>query len=503
MTRIARYTLWAITLLVMINVSGLDIYHDEVYYWTWSRHLALSYYDHPPLIAYGMRLFTSVFGNHLLAIRLFGILCWSGSAYILYQLALDIFKRPRIAEISLLLYILMPITQLEMRICIPDAPQAFFWTLTLYALNKIFLQKNRHWVCGLGLSAGGLLLSKYTGILLAPTALIFIWQHDKSSLKQPWPYLAALIALALFSPVIIWNIQHSGASFLFQLSHGAGIASTNFQSRTHVLPLLVGASSMLGIFASITLLCTVYQLHSTLWKDPRFALLFWPMAIDLLVHFLLAVHTLQFPRWMQPALISATIIMAYAIDQFGWKKIYYLINGNNILHGVLSYGLAVFGNNASHQAWQWYSRITPFIQDIQKFKLVEYYKPAYLFSDEWWKAATTTYTLKGHPKVCLLPGARRSEYDRWCVSETQQLKAHHIPNALYIGNETNLKRLWPYFDQCKPLLVKNIAFTVNYPDPIFRKSKEISGYYRAFYCWNGAYRDDIPKPKFYGGIWLK
>ena len=35
-------------------------------------------------------------------------------------------------------------------------------------------------------------------------------------LRSPYPYLAALIAIAVFSPVLIWNAQHDWASFRFQ-----------------------------------------------------------------------------------------------------------------------------------------------------------------------------------------------------------------------------------------------------------------------------------------------
>ena len=36
--------------------------------------------------------------------------------------------------------------------------------------------------------------------------------------RRKEPYLAALLALALFSPVLVWNAQHGWASFVFQTS---------------------------------------------------------------------------------------------------------------------------------------------------------------------------------------------------------------------------------------------------------------------------------------------
>ena len=48
-------------------------FDDELYYWCWSRDLQLSYYDHPPMVAYLIRLSTELFDNTVLAIRLPGV----------------------------------------------------------------------------------------------------------------------------------------------------------------------------------------------------------------------------------------------------------------------------------------------------------------------------------------------------------------------------------------------------------------------------------------------
>ena len=57
-------------------------------------------------------------------------------------------------------------------------------------------------------------------LLLAPATLIFmLWDpQSRRWWRQFEPYIAALLALAVFSPVIIWNAQHDWASFAFQTS---------------------------------------------------------------------------------------------------------------------------------------------------------------------------------------------------------------------------------------------------------------------------------------------
>jgi hypothetical protein len=48
----------ALTLWRAYTGATLPLHPDEAYYWLWSRHLALSYFDHPPMIAYLIKLST-------------------------------------------------------------------------------------------------------------------------------------------------------------------------------------------------------------------------------------------------------------------------------------------------------------------------------------------------------------------------------------------------------------------------------------------------------------
>jgi dolichol-phosphate mannosyltransferase len=75
-----------------------------------------------------------------------------------------------------------------------------------------------------GLAFGGALLSKYTAVLLGASLGLFllISSAHRHWLRRPQPWLAGIVALLVFSPVIIWNVQHEWASFLFQSTRTAG-----------------------------------------------------------------------------------------------------------------------------------------------------------------------------------------------------------------------------------------------------------------------------------------
>src|SRR5208283_5157490 len=54
-----------------IASGTIQLTEDEAYQWLWSKHLALSYYSKPPLIAYTQFLGTSLWGDTAFGVRFF------------------------------------------------------------------------------------------------------------------------------------------------------------------------------------------------------------------------------------------------------------------------------------------------------------------------------------------------------------------------------------------------------------------------------------------------
>src|ERR1700754_4796953 len=62
-----------LTVLRAIFAVTIELRVDEAYYWTWSKESALSFLDHPPLIAWFVRFGTAIFGDTTLGVRFGGI----------------------------------------------------------------------------------------------------------------------------------------------------------------------------------------------------------------------------------------------------------------------------------------------------------------------------------------------------------------------------------------------------------------------------------------------
>lgn len=81
------------------------------------------------------------------------------------------------------------------------------------------------WWCGAGLCAGLALSAKYSAILTIAGAFLFLIcdRRQRHWLARPEPYVAALMATLVFSPVVIWNATHGWASFAFQGERAIGL----------------------------------------------------------------------------------------------------------------------------------------------------------------------------------------------------------------------------------------------------------------------------------------
>jgi 4-amino-4-deoxy-L-arabinose transferase-like glycosyltransferase len=192
---------------------------DEAYYWTWSHESVISYLDHPTLISWCVYFGTLIFGDTNFGVRFSGLV----AMLVMQALLADIVWRTTQDRRYVILAVLLPEAALDYGLLItkvvPDTALIVFVLAMVWALVRLALSGNQRWWLLAGVFGGFALLSKYIVILLFPAivayALVPSWRMKQ--LSSPYPWLAALIALAIFSPVLYWNAVHEWASFRFQL----------------------------------------------------------------------------------------------------------------------------------------------------------------------------------------------------------------------------------------------------------------------------------------------
>ncbi|MFQ5504152.1 MAG: glycosyltransferase family 39 protein [Planctomycetota bacterium] len=218
--RKARHLLLLAVVQALWLVAAMPIFAQECYYWNYAQHLAWSYHDHPPMVAWLIGLGTVLFGNGALGIRVGTLACGLGVVLVGRALLRE-FGANRHSQLAwLLLFACVPILMMTRFLANPDSPLVFFWILSIFALWKARAGLLRWWVLA-GLAAGLALLSKYTAAFLAAGGILILLRDApmRRQLRRPGPWVGLLSATLTFSPVILWNVANHFESFRFQTAN--------------------------------------------------------------------------------------------------------------------------------------------------------------------------------------------------------------------------------------------------------------------------------------------
>lgn len=197
--------------------ATMPVFSQEAYYWTYAQHPALSYFDHPPMVAWLIWIGTTLFGDGAAGIRLGTWLCGVGTTWLCMRQIAAFGLDHRAQCLGGLLTIAVPILAMTHVLANPDAPLVFFWALSTYCLWRAREGGLRWWLFA-GAAAGASLLSKYSAVFLAvggATTLI-VDPLMRRQLRRPALYLALATACLVFLPVVAWNVSNDFESFRFQ-----------------------------------------------------------------------------------------------------------------------------------------------------------------------------------------------------------------------------------------------------------------------------------------------
>lgn len=314
----------AMTAMRLVYAGVMELRTDEAYYWTWSKESVLSFLDHPPGIAWSIRFGTAIFGDTNLGVRFGGIV-----AMLVTQLLLaDIVRRVTHDVRAVVFAVLMPEAALYYGLLMakvaPDTAMIPFAVAMLWALVRLHESGNPRWWLAAGLFAGLALLSKFTVIMLLPAVIAFVLVPDwrRRWLLSQYPWRAALIAVLVFSPVLIWNAQHDWAAFRFQAVRAVATHPFSFRTVGEFFGMqfgLVGFVLLPVVLSGVTL--TAWRGYRT--REPVAILLSTAVLVPFCYFFWKSL-TLRvgdtWPMFLWPAGFAATAINLALLPREGWPE---------------------------------------------------------------------------------------------------------------------------------------------------------------------------------------
>ncbi|MEA5001199.1 MAG: glycosyltransferase family 39 protein [Endomicrobiaceae bacterium] len=320
------WILTSITTFIRLFIIGrIGITVDEAHYWVYSKFLDLSYYDHPPMIGYIVKIFTDIFGVNEFAVRFPSVIIFIFTSWLFFLSAKKLFNEKTAFVGAVLLNILPVFSFLGAVVTIPDSPLSLFWMLSFYLFINIIETSNKNYWYLLGLATGFAFLSKYTAVMIFPSVFLFLLcskQHRLWFSKKEL-YISVIIAFICFIPVILWNIENNWASFGFQLQHGFGKAVPKFSFT--LFGRSVGAqagyvSPLLFVFYCYALfLC----LKDALFNKNKDALFIASFSFPVLFLFnSVATFNEILPHWPAMGYLTLTIYVAHLIIKFWEKKFF-------------------------------------------------------------------------------------------------------------------------------------------------------------------------------------
>lgn len=461
--RVALALIVAFLAFRLILAATLGFTVDESYTIAVARDLSLSYFDHPPLHYWIVHAFIPILGEGHAA-RLPFIFLFSISTWLLYLLTRQLFSAEAgvWAVLSLNLSIFFTVSPGSW--IVPDGPLLFcLLAAALTVARSQFASSDapspwRTWLLtGFWIGLAG--LSKYHAILFALGLLIFFvtLPERRHILLHPAPWVGALLALIIVSPVLIWNSQHNWVSFAYQMGRatpsgrlrgGNVIANIGGQflyiAPWIFVPLVVAAWQALRAARArerswyclcLALPTIVIFTIVPLWGDrglPHWQMPGWLMLYPILGEFL-ACKPKKPHRWA----ISSTVLMVGLV---------FLIVG----HTMTGYGRLLFPRlfargDPSIEAFEW----TALRIELKTRGFLDR-KNMFIVAPDWLNAGRIDQALGG--KLPVIAFGASNDPKHFAFRYNSKIFIGH--DALLIGRKIDteiLSRLRPHFDSIEEL----------------------------------------------------
>jgi len=311
------------TALRIAYADVMELRTDEAYYWTWSKEHVLSFLDHPPMIAWLIRLSTALFGDTPLGVRFVGIAAMLVTQLLLADIAWRVTRDIRAVVFAVLMMEAALYYGLLMAKVAPDVALIPFAVAMIWSLVRLAETNDPRWWLAAGVFAGLSLLAKFTLLMWLPAVAAFALVPDWRWrwLRSPYPYLAAVIATVLFSPVLLWNAGHDWASFRFQLVRATSVHEISLRTLGDYIGL------QFGLVGFVLLPVALSALAMTAWRGYRarepVAILLSTAVLVPFLYFLWKSLTLRvgdtWPMFMWPVAFAAAAINIVTLPREGFS----------------------------------------------------------------------------------------------------------------------------------------------------------------------------------------
>jgi len=326
---------------------------DEAYYFQWGQHLALSYFDHAPLQGWMQGLSAALFGFTTLGLRAMNQVTLLGTAVIFWFWAgrLEPGDRVNLFWTLFTVYLASPLINGITSLAYPDHWLMFLTIASMHFL-ALFLGERLEGRTGryadlyLGAALLGLAaLAKYNAVTfgIALAALIVFHPRLRSLLGAWQLYVAALISVVMFSPVLIWNALNGFASIRFQLYERYGAGGPGLWGEFSVerfLPYAILSIVYIGIALLPALFLFYTRPAGSGFRGSLIRLGRWSFAVSTLAISAISFFARGAPHWNIVGIV-AFVSLAAIFVRWRWLLATHLVLGTIMMTAASAYFASV------------------------------------------------------------------------------------------------------------------------------------------------------------------
>lgn len=303
--------------LVRAFIAGfIELGNDEVYYWTYAKFPDWSHFDHPPMVGWVIQLFTlNLRFDHEFFMRLGAVLFGTVNTGLIFLIGRKIkdsltgFYAALLFTASIYCFILAG------TFILPDTPQVLFWLLSLWLLvdclpDKQLSRESRIKLLLAGVTVGLAMLSKYHSAFLVAGVLLYMLFYNRKWFGAKETYLAFLIAMVMFLPVILWNYQNSFISFTF---HESRVGYTGMKIRWDYFGTELAGQFFYNnpVNFILVLLSLIAVIRGKKFLDRSFLGFLLLMSLPLALVFIgFSLYSSTLPHWTGPAYLGLILVAA-------------------------------------------------------------------------------------------------------------------------------------------------------------------------------------------------
>jgi len=197
--------------LNLLQASFTELIYDEAYYWYYAQDMAWGYFDHPPMVAFLIKLSSLLFDGEL-GVRFMSCVLSAGTYMLLWLLIDNPKKKDYVIHFFLLVFSFTLMNAYGF-LTLPDTSLLFFTALFLWLYKRFLKVEDTITTIGLGLVMAALMYSKYHAVLVI--LFVFISNYKLIFNKKAW--LAVILALMCYTPHFVWLYQNDFVSITFHL----------------------------------------------------------------------------------------------------------------------------------------------------------------------------------------------------------------------------------------------------------------------------------------------